>query len=90
MFYFGVICIWEYKSISEMHENRELINCNASSTVNKKGGGKKLQKQQIILSNFLHVHNSWGGEHSLLISFIGEGSSYYLGLFLGSHAHTHW
>lgn len=55
MFYFGVICIWEYKSISELHENRELINCNASSTVNKKGGGKKLQKQQIILSNFLHV-----------------------------------
>lgn len=55
MFYFGVICIWEYKSISELHENRELINCNASSAVNKKGGGKKLQKQQIILSNFLHV-----------------------------------
>lgn len=44
MFYFGVICIWVYKSISELHENRELINCNASSAVNKKGGGKKLQK----------------------------------------------
>lgn len=49
---FAYECI---KSISELHENRELINCNASSTVNKKGGGKKLQKQQIILSNFLHV-----------------------------------
>lgn len=40
MFYFGVICIYVYKSISELHENRELINCNAPSTVNKKGDGK--------------------------------------------------
>lgn len=55
MFYFSVFAYECIKSISELHENRELINCNASSTVNKKGGGKKLQKQQIILSNFLHV-----------------------------------
>lgn len=38
---FAYECI---KSISELRESRELINCNASSTVNKEGGGKKLQK----------------------------------------------
>lgn len=48
MFYFGVICIYVYKSILELYENRELINCNVLFIVNKKGDGKIIK----VVNNF--------------------------------------
>lgn len=41
--FISVLFVYEcIKSILELYENRELINCNVLFIVNKKGGGKKL------------------------------------------------
>lgn len=53
MFYFSVFQCKKCFSIA--WEKGTNLNCNAPSTVNKKGGGEKLLKQQIIQYNFLHV-----------------------------------